>query len=171
VGDPSRALTIRVQNGRWHTYLVEAIDTLDFLLGRWRVERIVNDHRRGDQGQFRGVATFSRSESPNTAVGRVRFEEVGDYAIGDYRGEARRSLEYVASADSTVAITFVDGQHFIDLNLASGESSDEHLCNLDRYEITTVVKSRDLVEERWRVEGPEKDYDAIMSLERVTEDD
>jgi hypothetical protein len=28
-----------------------------------------------------------------------------------------------------------------------------------------------LVEERWRVEGPEKDYDAIMSLERVTEDD
>jgi hypothetical protein len=39
---------------------------------------------------------------------------------------------------------------------------------LDRYEITTVVKSRDLVEERWRVEGPEKDYDAVMSLERVT---
>jgi hypothetical protein len=147
---------------------VGANETLDFLLGRWRVERTVTDHRRGDQGHFRGTAAFTRAEDSSSTGERVRFDEVGDYSIGDYHGEARRSLEYVASADSSVAITFVDGHHFIELNLASGESSDEHLCNLDRYEITTVVKSRDLVEERWRVEGPEKDYDAVMSLERVT---
>ena len=133
----------------------------------------MNDHRRGDQGHFRGTASFcSTTRLRNAHDGdRVRFDEVGDYSVDDYHGEARRSLEYVASTDSSVAITFLDGHHFIDLNLASGESRDEHLCNLDRYEITTVVKSRDLIEERWRVEGPEKDYDAVASLKRVTDED
>ena len=150
-----------------------ANETLDLLLGTWRVERTVNDHRRGDQGHFRGTASFTRhGDVPNAHDGdRVRFDEVGDYSVGDYHGEARRSLEYVASTDSSVAITFLDGHHFIDLNLASGASRDEHLCNLDRYEITTVVKSRDLLEERWRVEGPEKDYDAVASLKRITDED
>lgn len=152
---------------------VGANETLDFLLGTWRVERTVNDHRRGDQGHFRGTATFLRADDAvNEHDGdRVRFDEVGDYAMGDYHGEARRSLEYLASTDSSVAITFADGHHFIDLDLATGESRSEHLCNLDRYEITTVVRNRNLVEERWRVEGPEKDYDAVTLFERVTDDD
>jgi hypothetical protein len=152
--------------------IVGANETLDFLLGRWRVERTVSDHRRGDQGHFRGTATFVRlSDALNEESSRVRFDEVGDYSLGDYHGEARRSLEYVGLGDSRVAITFADGHHFIDLNLASGESHAEHLCNLDRYEITTVIRHRDLVEERWRVEGPEKHYDAVTSLQRVTDDE
>jgi Family of unknown function (DUF6314) len=152
--------------------MVEANETLDFLLGRWRVERTVTDHRRDDQGHFRGTATFTLlDETLNAESRRVRFDEVGDYSSGDYHGEARRSLEYVALSDSRVAVTFVDGHHFIELNLVSGESRAEHLCNLDRYEITTVIQHRDLVEERWRVEGPEKDYDAVTSLQRVTDDE
>jgi hypothetical protein len=152
---------------------VGANETLDFLLGTWRVERTVNDHQRGERGHFRGTATFTRPGDVSNAHDgdRVRFDEVGDYSVGDYHGEARRSLDYVPSTDSSVAITFVDGRHFIDLNLASGESSDQHLCNLDRYEITTVVKNHDLIEERWRVEGPEKDYDAVASLKRITDED
>jgi hypothetical protein len=151
---------------------VGANETLDFLLGTWRVERTVNDHRGGNQGHFRGTATFLRADNAisNRDNDRVRFDEVGDYSVDDYHGEARRTLEYVASSESAVAISFVDGQHFIDLNLASGESRDEHLCNLDHYEITTMVRDRDHIEERWRVTGPQKDYDAVALLTRVTDD-
>jgi hypothetical protein len=147
-------------------------ETLDFLLGTWRVERTVTDHRRGEQGHFRGTATFTRRSDAENAhrSGHVRFDEVGDYRVGDYHGEARRSLEYVAESESRIAITFLDGHHFIDLNLASGESRDEHQCDRDRYEISTTVKSNDLLEERWRVEGPEKNYEAVTSLVRVTDD-
>ena len=147
-----------------------ANDTLDLLLGTWRVERTVHDRRGGADSQFFGTATFTRrADEPRADV--VCFEEVGDYAVGAYRGEARRSLEYVASDDSTVAIAFRDGRHFIDLDLARGVSRDEHLCNSDRYEITTILKHRDLIEERWRVRGPEKDYVAVALLTRVTDRD
>jgi hypothetical protein len=147
-------------------------DTLDFLLGSWRVERTVTDHRRGELGHFRGTATFTRSVDTNPPPddGRVRFDEVGEFQVGNYRGKARRSLEYVARADSSVAINFIDGHHFIDLDLTRGVSSDEHLCNLDRYEITTTAPSPDLLEERWHVKGPEKDYDAITTFVRVESD-
>jgi hypothetical protein len=143
---------------------VGANETLDFLLGRWRVGRTVTDHRNGGQSHFRGTATFSPFDVGHD---RVRFDEVGEYRVGDYHGEARRSLEYVASSDSRVVINFVDGHHFIDLNLASGESHDEHLCNQDRYAITTVVTSPDVFEERWHVEGPQKNYDAITTFVRI----
>ena len=98
-----------------------ANETLDLLLGTWRVERTVHDHRGGDHGHFRGTATFLRHDDALNDD-RVRFDEIGDYSVGDYQGEARRSLEYVASSESTVAIAFTDGHHFIDLDLASGES-------------------------------------------------
>jgi hypothetical protein len=147
-------------------------ETLDFLLGTWRVERTVTDHRRGEQGRFQGTATFTRRSDADDPDGidHVRFDEVGDYRLGDYHGEARRSLDYVAASGSRIAITFLDGHHFIDLNLASGESRDEHHCDLDRYEIATTVKGSDLLEEHWRVEGPEKNYEAVTSLVRVTGD-
>lgn len=143
-------------------------ETLDFLLGRWRVGRTVTDHQNGGQSHFRGTATFSPLGTGTTLGNdRVRFDEVGEYHVGDYRGEARRSLEYVASSNSRVVINFVDGHHFVDLNLASGESRDEHLCNEDRYEITTIVASPDVFEERWHVEGPRKNYDAVTTFVRV----
>jgi hypothetical protein len=152
--------------------LVGANETLDFLLGRWRVERTVTDHRGEDQSHFRGTATFSRRTVAGNEhrTDRVHFDEVGEYSLGEYHGEARRSLEYVASADSGVTINFADGHHFITLDLARGESHDEHLCNLDHYEITTIVKDRDLLEEQWRVEGPGKNYEAVSLLERVTDE-
>jgi hypothetical protein len=151
---------------------VGANETLDFLLGRWRVGRTVTDHQNGGQSHCRGTATFSPFDNGTTLDDdHVRFDEVGEYRVGDYRGEAHRSLEYVASSDSRVVINFTDGHHFIDLNLAAGESRDEHLCKEDRYEITTVVTSPDIFEERWHVEGPQKNYDAVTTFVRIDPSD
>ncbi len=142
--------------------LMDATETLQFLSGTWRVRRDVTDYRDGDRCIFVGIATFSPSEESD---GVLHFEEHGEMSIGPYRGPSTRRLTYQVH-DGCLSVAFADGHHFIDLDLTDGTSIDTHLCNLDRYEITTVAKSADLLEERWRVVGPQKDYEAVTTLER-----
>jgi hypothetical protein len=146
---------------------MNAEETITFLEGSWTVRREVSDQRSGDASSFVGTATFARIEGLGESA--LSLEETGDVRLGDYHGKAHRRLEYVAASDSTMRIRFLDGRHYIDLDLTGSESRDVHLCNADRYEITTIVTSSDTIEERWRVRGPEKDYVAVTTLERLSE--
>jgi hypothetical protein len=56
---------------------------------------------------------------------------------------------------------------YVDLDLRSGTWRSLHPCAEDHYEIVTVVRSPDEVEERWRVRGPAKDYEAVTMLRRL----
>ncbi len=143
--------------------LMDAAETMHFLSGTWHVRRDVTDYRDGDRGTFVGIATFVLSGESDAVL---HFEEHGEMALGPYRGSSSRRLTY-ALHDDRLTVAFMDGHHFIDLDLSDGTSIDTHVCNLDRYEITTVAKSADLMEERWRVVGPQKDYEALTTLERV----
>ena len=58
-------------------------------------------------------------------------------------------------------------QPYVDLDLTSGAWDAVHPCGPDRYEVSTVVRSRDVVHEYWRVEGPGKDYTAVTTLHRI----
>ena len=59
-------------------------------------------------------------------------------------------------------------QPYVDLDLTGGAWDAVHPCGADRYEISTVVRSPDVVQEYWRVQGPEKDYTAVTTLRRVS---
>jgi hypothetical protein len=59
------------------------------------------------------------------------------------------------------------GEPFVELDLTSGAWHASHPCGEDRYEISTVVESPDLVREYWRVTGPAKDYSAVTTLRRA----
>jgi hypothetical protein len=85
-----------------------------------------------------------------------------------HEGAARRSLEYVRRLDGTVMLYRPGRQPYVDLNLTSGAWDAVHPCGADRYEVSTVVRSRDVVQEYWRVQGPGKDYTAVTTLNRVT---
>jgi hypothetical protein len=67
----------------------------------------------------------------------------------------------------TVMVYFTDGRPFVDLDLRTGAWQSNHLCGDDRYEIATFVRSRNIVQERWGVQGPTTDYDAVTTLLRV----
>ncbi len=138
--------------------------TLDFLLGSWSVHRSIHDAHSGDGGTFRGAATFTQ-ESGDGA--RVRFDETGIVSFGDYSGRASRRLYLEPGSGTSIEVSFTDGHHFIDLDLRERSSSDHHQCRGDGYDITTVVLSDDLIEERWRVLGPTKDYEAVTRLSRL----
>jgi hypothetical protein len=138
--------------------------TLDFLLGSWSVNRSIHDALSEDAGTFRGIATFTR-ESDDDA--RVCFDETGIVSFGDYSGRASRRLYLEPGSGTLIEVSFADGHHFIDLDLHERSSSDHHQCRSDDYDITTVVLSDDLIEERWRVLGPTKDYEAVTRLTRL----
>jgi hypothetical protein len=149
---------------------VEIFDTLDFLLGHWRLDRSIDDHKSGTRGSFHGTAVVvavSPGRGPD-ADGRASYRETGELRLGGYSGPASRRLEYAARPDGAgVLVSFADGRPFIDLDLRDGTSHGVHQCRDDRYELTTTVRSQGVVEERWQVRGPDKDYDAVTTLTRI----
>jgi hypothetical protein len=147
---------------------MEIPDTVGFLLGTWDVDRSIADHRSLVSGSFRGTAVVAAEPRPGPGGGsRARYEETGELRFGSHAGPASRRLEYAAARDGgAVSVRFADGRPFVDLDLGGGRWQAVHQCGADRYELTTVVRSHDVVEERWRVRGPAKDYDAVTTLTR-----
>ena len=144
-------------------------DTLGFLLGRWDLSRSYTDHRSGTRGSFEGQAVVAMTGTGDDAAGlaRARYEETGQLRFGSHRGPAQRGLEYARQDDGTLMLYRAGGQPFVGLDLTSGAWHASHLCGEDRYEISTVVESPDVVREYWRVTGPAKDYSAVTTMRRA----
>lgn len=147
-------------------------DTLGFLVpaaasSTWRIARVVEDHLDGSTATFQGSAGFRFDRSAEGRLGLALYEEDGELCLGKYHGHSRRCLEYLDRGDGTAEVRFADGRHFVDLDLRSGSYSSLHLCGEDRYEIHSVVRSLDHMEERWLVSGPSKEYEAVTTLHRV----
>lgn len=51
--------------------------------------------------------------------------------------------------------------------ISTGAWQSNHLCGDDRYEMATLVRSRNIVQERWRVRGPITNYEAITIHTRL----
>jgi hypothetical protein len=148
---------------------VRTAETLAFLLGTWDLERVIEDYRSRTDGLFRGSATLVKSEAATADSRRewARYQESGELRFGSQLTRASRTLLYERLPDASVMLHFADGKPFVDLNLESGEWRGLHHCVDDLYEMTTTVRSATVVEERWRVAGPDKDYLAVATLTRV----
>jgi hypothetical protein len=144
---------------------MEIADTLDFLLGRWTLERFLTDHRSGTEGRFEGCLTVARAPSDQGA--RASYDEAGTMCFGGHEGPASRRLQLVRLDSAVVMAHFTDGKPFVDLDLRRGTWTSTHPCRADHYEFFTIVRSPDEVEELWRVRGPAKDYDAVATLKRI----
>jgi hypothetical protein len=168
-------------------------DTLAFAAGHWRIERVLADHRSGTQGRFTGSATLSEpppgdpafsdpgtggpafsdpapgdpgTGGPDDPGPALCYLESGELRFGTHSGPATRTLRYQGRPDGTVDVRFVDGHLFYRLDLRSGRCEAVHQCRADRYEITYLALSENVLEERWQVHGPGKDYRATATLIR-----
>ncbi len=142
---------------------VRIADTFDFLAGRWRLLRVFDDHHGSSSGCFEAVASLS----PEDGTRQGWYLEQGRFAVSSGEAPASRRLRYFACDDGSVEVRFADGRSFYRLDLGRGLHRALHLCGEDRYEIETAVLSPSRLEERWRVRGPGKDYDAVAVLERA----
>jgi hypothetical protein len=139
-------------------------DTLAFLLGEWTLSRSLQDHRSGALGTFRGSATLNRTERKDA---HAEYAESGELHWGSHAGPAFRKLVFEPLPDGSVLLRFADGRRYVPLDLRAGAWNAAHDCGADRYEIETVARAASVVEERWRVRGPAKDYTAVTRLTRV----
>lgn len=144
---------------------MEIADTLGFLLGTWDLSRSYTDHRFGMSPAFQGQAVLATD--PTAGPERAQYEETGQMCLGLHLGTASRSLEYVRQPGGAVMVYRPGRQPYVDLDLTSGAWDALHPCGADRYEVSTVVRSRDVVQEYWRVQGPDKDYTAVTTLRRL----
>jgi hypothetical protein len=148
---------------------VEIADTFEFLLGRWSLDRTLTAGRAGDFGWFQGTGEL-RIATPapeRSRPGVGRYLEMGRLRCGFYDGTARRTLDYLRMDTGAVVVNFGDGRRYIGLDLRGGSCQAEHACGEDLYEIGFRVCADDLMEERWRVRGPRKNYDACTVWRRV----
>ncbi len=140
-------------------------DTYAYLLGPWTLERVIHDRRGGISGCFEGTAEVAPlGSSPGAAT--AACHEQGVITWGEHTGPAERRLVYVGQGDGSVEVLFGDGRRGFALALEHGRCDALHLCGTDRYEITVTAVSADELEERWRVRGPGKDYEALTVLRR-----
>lgn len=146
---------------------MEVVDTLSFLLGTWGLARSIDDHRAQALGSFRGIATVEAPGPAPERSGWGHYQESGELRFGWRTVPARRRLEIRRQDGGAAMLLFSDGRPFVDLDLRHGVCRRVHRCGEDRYEIATVVRSGDLVQEHWRVRGPHKDYEATTTLTRL----
>ena len=131
-------------------------------------------HRLG-HAQRTGARSADARRTEPRRTGRARpapsgpalcYLETGELRFGTHTGPATRTLRYQGRPDGTVNVRFADGHLFYRLDLRSGRCEAVHQCRADRYEITYLALSEDVMEERWQVQGPGKDYQATATLIR-----
>lgn len=144
------------------------VGTYELLLGSWRIERTYLERGRHERGTFTGTVTVV--PSPIGTPGTARYVEEGRFVLGAYHANAERRLEVRRRPDGAVSLGFEDGRPFVDCDLRSGDCRAVHPCGDDRYEISWHAVSRDELTERWRVLGPQKDYDAWAVLRRRSDE-
>jgi hypothetical protein len=142
-------------------------DTLEFVRGRWLVERDLIDFRTGQRGWFRGVARCAELAAGQRTPGALGYVEEGELRFGSYRGPASRSLLLLPGPGGSAGVRFADGRPFYRLDLRSGTCTAEHPCGQDSYLVTVRVLGPDVYREHWRVTGPGKDYAMTTTLTRM----
>ncbi len=136
-------------------------DLKKFLQDSWRLERVLDDRRGGQQGRLSGQALFAPLESD------LLYREEGRLTIGDHAGPAEQSYRYTFPAADRAAVHFRDGRFFHDLDLSRGSWSCTHLCDPDRYEGEFTVLDADTWRVVWRVTGPRKDLTLDSTYRRA----
>jgi hypothetical protein len=139
-------------------------DTLAFVRGGWQLDRHLTDYRSGMAGRFTGHALVA--PAPPEQPGEWCYTEHGELRFPAHTGPASRQLRYQGLPDGTVAVRFADGRPFYVLDLRTGQARAEHACGRDHYLLSHRVLAADLLEEEWRVRGPDKDYLATTRLTR-----
>lgn len=120
----------------------------DFV-GRWHIERDIEDQRAGAAGRMSGWAEIADDGL---------YHEVGQLVFADQpplQAERRYHWQAVPGA---VEISFADGRPFHHLSLGRASANAEHLCAPDTYLVTYDFSAWPLWQSLWRVHGPRKDY-------------
>lgn len=122
-----------------------------FLLGSWKLQRILIDRDRAITGRFDGKATFS------PCARGLLYEEHGSLTFGKHCGRAEQSYVFeFLEGDGCALVRFRDGGAFHQLDLSRGEDRVSHACAADIYDGKFIAISPNAWQSEWKVSGPRK---------------
>jgi len=128
--------------------------SLDDFLGRFSVERRIEDRRAGAQSWFEGRAEITAQDDG------ALYLEKGDLILGAQRFTAERSYLW-RPAGARIEVLFDDGRPFHDFDPVSGGQATEHLCGDDVYRGGYDFREWSCWSVTWEVSGPRKDYASV----------
>ncbi|MCA1223189.1 DUF6314 family protein [Streptomyces sp. 8L] len=138
-------------------------DTLGYLAGRWRVERIVYDLSQDRCGTFRGTADFVYGE-PGAGL---RHTERGEFTWQGVARPASREHLFEPAGEGAAFVRFADGRPFHPLDLREGHCVADHPCAEDVYRGEFSVLAADRWRVVWTVRGPAKDLRLVTLHHRM----
>lgn len=136
----------------------------EFLLGEWKLDRVIFDEALALPGKLVGRARFTAS-----SFGLV-YHEWGALELGDHRGYAEQTYLYeFPESDARACVRFRDRRAFHELQLTAGQDRVGHACHPDLYEGKFEAISKDAWRSEWKVAGPRKRYTLVTSYTRPGE--
>ena len=134
--------------------------SLDDFIGRWRLERQIDDRLAGLRGQFIGEAVFAPDGQG------VLLTETGILRYGDGT-PMQAERRYLWRADGQgIAVDFVDGRAFHWFSCDQPEA--DHQCAPDHYRVRYEFDNWPVWRAHWSVTGPHKNYRMVSGYERLT---
>lgn len=129
------------------------------LLGRWSLERDIDDRYAAVRLRVTGTAVLEQRED-----GRVRWHEEGTLERpGSAPAAVHRTLLVVPDTDDAWQVTFDDGRPF---HPWSPGVAVDHPCADDLYRGVVTVHDHGSWTVTWQVRGPAKDHTIITSYHR-----
>ncbi|WP_172330384.1 DUF6314 family protein [Mangrovicoccus sp. HB161399] len=129
------------------------------LAGRWQVTRRIEDALAGGTARLAGEAVFSPDGEG------LRYEESGTLTLPTGQSFAA-AQSYLWRFDPLPRVLFADGRLFHAFDPAEPEAEIVHLCGGDLYRGRYRV-SAEHWEAEWRVKGPRKDQQSLITYRRV----
>ena len=132
-----------------------------FLLGSWKLQRVLVDRDEAMTGRFDGEASF------RPCARGLLYEEHGTVTFGGHRGQAEQTYVYeFPEGDGRASVRFRDGRAFHRLDLSGGLDHVSHACGADLYEGAFTALSESAWKSEWKVTGPRKHYDLASTYTR-----
>ncbi|MEZ5920728.1 MAG: DUF6314 family protein [Parvularculaceae bacterium] len=138
---------------------------IGFFNGEWKMTRVIRDYLGAREGDAKGVAIFSRAETPQTL--HCRENMLVDY--GGRRWPAEQELHW-RFLNAWPELYFADGRFFCAMHLERNaeywRADLVHECGEDFYKGEIEIANENFWRLVWRVKGPRKDYALETTFER-----
>jgi hypothetical protein len=139
---------------------------LSDFIGRWRIERRIEDRHMAGTGLFEGAALF-------VADGQgLAYEEAGELRLPAGAGmKSTRRYLWRQDAPEAIDVLFEDGSDFHRIETGREVVTAWHDCMPDTYEVSyNFSRFRDETPSWraiWQVTGPRKDYTMITDYSKA----
>ena len=132
----------------------------DFL-GRWSIERIIQEARSVEPARFKGVATITETET------FWEFSETGELSLPT-GAKMHAERKYLWKPNGSGFDVYFDDERFFHRFELGVQAQASHWCDPDQYDVAYDFNAWPKWTSTWNVSGPRKDYVMKSDHQKLT---